>query len=71
MARLDSSQKIISTDKARQGRWGRHVLIILVVGLILAMVAWAAAEFYGASIEPEDGTTSAMTGTPAVTEVAL
>ena len=41
-----------STDKARQGRWGSHVLVILVVALLLAAGAWAVAEFYGAAIEP-------------------
>ena len=28
--------KIVSTDKARQGHWGRHVLIILIAALLLA-----------------------------------
>jgi hypothetical protein len=51
--------RIVPTDKARQGHWGRHLLIILIVGLILAMVAWAAAEFYGEAIEPPGGTASA------------
>ena len=44
--------KIISTDKARQGHWGRHVLVILVVGLILAFIAWGLAELYGELIDP-------------------
>ena len=47
--------KTIPTDKARQGRWGRHLLIILVVGLILAFVAWGAAEVYGYWIRPPGG----------------
>ena len=44
--------KTISTDRARQGRRGSHVLVILVAALLLAASAWAIAEFYGASIEP-------------------
>ena len=44
--------RIVVTTKARQGYWGRHLLIILIVGLILALVAWAAAEFYGEAIDP-------------------
>ena len=32
--------KTIPTDKARQGQRGRHVLIILVAALLLAMVVW-------------------------------
>ncbi len=43
--------KTISTDRARQGPRGRHVLMILIGGLILAMVAWAGVEFYGEEID--------------------
>lgn len=42
----------VATDKARQGRWGGRVLIVLVVALILAAIAWWAAEIYGGAIEP-------------------
>ena len=52
--------KIVSTDKARQGRWGRHVLIVLVAALLLAAVAWVAAEIYGAAIAPPQPAVSAM-----------
>lgn len=51
--------KIVPADKARQGRRGRHVLIILIVGLILALIAWGVAEFYGEAIDPPGGTESA------------
>lgn len=43
--------KTIPTDKARQGGWGRPVLIVLVVGLLLAMGAWAGVELYGERID--------------------
>lgn len=43
--------KIIPTEKARQGRWGHQVLMVLVGALLLAAVAWAVAEFYGEAIE--------------------
>jgi len=42
----------ISTDKARQGRWGSQVLMVLIGGLLLAMVVWAGVEFYGEAIDP-------------------
>jgi hypothetical protein len=42
----------IPAKKARQGRLGRPVLVVLVVGLILAALAWWGAEIYGNSIEP-------------------
>ena len=44
--------KIIPTDKARQGHWGTHLLIILIVALVLAFVVWAAVDIYGQMIEP-------------------
>ena len=43
--------KIIPTDKARQGHWGRHVLIILIVALLLTAVVWAAVAIYGEADE--------------------
>lgn len=43
--------KIVNQDKARQGRWGSPVLVVLVVALVLAMIVWYGAEWYGAEIE--------------------
>ncbi len=40
-----------SATQARQGLLGRPVLIVLVSALILALVAWAGAEFYGEAID--------------------
>lgn len=56
--------KIVPTDKARQGHWGRHVLLILLGGLILALIVWGLVEIYGRAIEPPQGTTSAMVTRP-------
>jgi cytoskeletal protein RodZ len=39
--------------KARQGRLGMPVLLILVAALVLAALAWWGAEIYGTTIEPE------------------
>lgn len=50
--------KIVSEEKAKQGRWGGQVLIVLVVGLILAFVVWGLVEIYGEAIDPAEGTTS-------------
>jgi len=36
-----------STTDARQGRTGRPVLTVLICGLVLAFVAWGAAEWWG------------------------
>jgi len=43
----------IPTNKARQGRWGVQVLIVLVVGLALAGAVWLGLEFYGESIDTQ------------------
>jgi hypothetical protein len=44
--------KTIPTDRARQGKWGRHVLLVLLGALALAAVAWLGVELYGESIDP-------------------
>lgn len=46
--------KIISTDKARQGSRGTHVLMILVSALLLVAVVWAGLELYGNAIAPDN-----------------
>lgn len=54
--------KTIRPSEARQGRWGTHVLTILIVALALAGIVWAATEFYGETTE----TPQTQTGTGAV-----
>jgi hypothetical protein len=51
--------KVVPTDKARQGHWGRHVLVILIGGLILALIVWGLVEIYGEAIKPSGETISA------------
>ena len=55
--------KIVSENKARQGRWGRQVLAVLIAALVLAAIAWGAAEFYGETID--SGTPAGDSGAPA------
>lgn len=43
--------KIVPEDRARQGRRGTQVLIVLVAALVLAMIAWYVAENYGEAID--------------------
>jgi hypothetical protein len=43
----------IPTNKARQGRWGWQVLLVLVVGLALAGAVWLGLEFYGEAIDTQ------------------
>lgn len=56
---------IIPEEKARQGRWGRRVLIILIAGLLLAFIAWGLAEIFGKAIEPPGGGTVGALKSPA------
>jgi hypothetical protein len=42
----------MTTNEARQGTTGRPVLYVLLTGLVLAMVVWAASEMWGTSVEP-------------------
>lgn len=49
--------KIISTDKARQGHWGTHLLLILIIAMVLVLIVWGAVEIYGQMIAPPAGST--------------
>jgi len=69
-ARREEDPPVTRTaTEARQGSRGKPVLYVLVCGLILAMVAWWAAENYGAGIVPatDRTTTSSITPAPATT----
>ena len=43
--------KEIPENKARQGRSGTRVFIILIAALVLLAIGWAAVEFYGEAID--------------------
>lgn len=45
--------KIIPANKARQGRGGRHTLVILVVSLIVLAIGWMAIEFFSTVSDPD------------------
>lgn len=55
----------LTPTEARQGVLGRPVLYVLVVGLLLAMLAWAAAEFWGMSIDTQTPADTTQTSIPA------
>ncbi|MFN7009581.1 MAG: hypothetical protein ACK4PN_06080 [Allorhizobium sp.] len=44
----------VTATQARQGFRGRPVLIILLAGIVLAMLVWIPAEWWGNSIAPEN-----------------
>ena len=41
----------IPANKARQGRWGFQVLVVLVLALALTGAVWLGLEFYGETID--------------------
>jgi hypothetical protein len=45
--------KKIPAVKARQGRWGAQIFIVLVCALILAGVVWIGVEIYGEHLANE------------------
>lgn len=49
--------KTIPTNKARQGRWGWQVLIVLIAGLLLAFAVWGGVYFYGETLDQTQGQT--------------
>lgn len=62
--RMDPRVRVSATE-ARQGFLGRPVLMVLVISLALVMLAWAAAEFWGTSIAPDEGIDPATTSSTA------
>ena len=38
-------EKIVPEEKAKQGRRGKRVLMILIIGLLLAAAVWAVVEY--------------------------
>lgn len=61
-------ERSLSAREARQGRLGRPVLGVLIVGLALAFLGWAAVEFWGQTLpddpRPAQVTTDANRDTP-------
>ncbi len=43
--------RIFPEQKAKQGRSGVRVLIVLIAGLMLALAVWGGVEFYAEAIE--------------------
>lgn len=46
--------EMVTATEARQGFKGKPVLIVLLAGLILAMLVWIPAEWWGNAIAPEN-----------------
>lgn len=55
-------EPMTATD-ARQGFRGKPVLIVLLAGLVLAMLVWIPAEWWGNSIAPNNPANEPMTET--------
>lgn len=60
---------VLTPTEARQGVLGRPVLYVLVLGLLLAMLAWGAAEFWGVSIDSQTPSDSTRVTAPATQPV--
>ena len=45
---------VIEPEKAKQGRSGHRVLVILLCGLALAMLVWAGVGIFGQVIAPDE-----------------
>jgi hypothetical protein len=54
LAREPENETTTTATRARQGRRGFPILVVLVIGLVLAMGAWWVAETYGVWIAPDD-----------------
>lgn len=56
---------VIEPEKARQGRNGPRILIVLLCGLALAMLVWWGVEMFGKAIAPDEPAGSAPVEEPA------
>jgi len=56
---------VIEPEKARQGRNGPRILIVLVCALLLAMLAWWGVETFGKAIAPDEPVGAAPAQEPA------
>ena len=57
--------KIVDHNKARPGRSGAQLLVILISALVLAMIVWAGVGMFGQAIEPANPTGGAPSEQPA------
>lgn len=55
----------IDPNKARQGRSGWRVLVVLVCALLLALVVWGGVGMFGNAIAPDDPVGGAPAEQPA------
>jgi hypothetical protein len=44
----------LDPKRVRQGRKGRPVLLVLIAALVLAVIAWGAAELFGEATDPQN-----------------
>jgi hypothetical protein len=62
----DSNGRVVlEASEARQGALGRPVLYVLVIALVLAMLAWAGAEYFGKAIDTQTPKDSQQNSAPA------
>ena len=64
-----TSERPLSGTEARQASYGRRVLIVLLAGLLMAMLFWIPAEWWGNAISSENETP--VTTAPSPSENAV
>lgn len=62
---ISMPRTVIEPEKARQGRNGPRILLVLICGLALAMIVWWGVETYGVAIAPDQPVNEAPAEQPA------
>lgn len=67
----DADRQAVNATRARQGGWGRPMLLVLIFGIVLALGGMFAALFWRSGVEGPPGPGQERVVAPSTTEAPL